>query len=80
MTDLDWNVDDFTGVGYYRIWYQRVNPPAGPFETISEMARATDLRDYPDDGMIVHVFNIHPSGIIEIGSVPSLNPDDLVSA
>lgn len=63
------NVD--TPVGYYRIWHAEASAPKGPFDSIPELAADLKLTDYPSDGYIVHF-----DGRV-VGSVPSLNPDDL---
>lgn len=74
-TGLDYLVDDFDdgSSGYYRVWYRRTTPPAGPFWNVAAMAKQLGMADYPDDGYVVwYQEGQGPS------NVPSLNPDDLV--
>lgn len=70
----DYNDEDFTarGIGYYRVWCMDPERLAGPFPSIMELASETDPYDYPTHGYIVHF-----DGEV-IGTVPSLNPDDLL--
>lgn len=68
----DWNDGDFPEPGYYRVFWGRTQKPIGPAATMTELAGLAGLTDYPDDGMIVHVEDDI------IGSVPSINPDDLL--
>lgn len=60
------------GPGYYRIYYGLPEGLSGPHDSIGQLARITRLYDYPDDGYVVHF-----DGEV-IGSIPSLNPDDLL--
>jgi hypothetical protein len=65
------------GSGYYRIYYAEPVGPGGcfdgPFDSVTEMATATVLHDYPSDG---YVMWMDMNG--NISSVPSLNPDELL--
>lgn len=75
---MDYNPDDLTGEGYYRVWYGRAEVPAGPFVTVRDLAAATGLRDHPRDGYVLFFAPHDPvaRGPL-VSSVPSLNPDDL---
>lgn len=57
--------------GYYIEWYDQ-RGDSGPYESVRQMADAEGLAEYPA-GMVYHV---GPDGTA--GSVPSLNPDDLL--
>lgn len=69
-TAADYEDGDFSGPGYYLVTYGGDPAPQGPYSTISELAQATDLTDYPDDGYVVVLGS---DG--RITTVPSLNPD-----
>lgn len=70
----DVSPDEYNGPGHYKLTYGHASAPAGPFATIPGMAQALGLTDYPADGYVVWWDDEGMS------SVPSLNPDDLVSS
>lgn len=67
---MDYTYDDFTHPGYYMVTYG--GPVSGPYYDVPEMAYFLGLRDYPDNGYVVYWDGS------KLGSVPSLNPDDLL--
>lgn len=71
----DYNDSDFDGAsaGYWLITYGDGFPPSGPYDSVREMAEANGLFTYPEDGYVVYR---EADG--SMGSVPSLNPDDLI--
>lgn len=72
MADITWrpfNTALPTGIYVERYSDHQWN---GPYETIPELARALQLSDYPGWGCVWTWDGI------EMGGVPSLNPDDLV--
>lgn len=60
------------GDGFYRVTYGGLPRPIGPFESVADLARVTEMDAYPSDGYVVEV----EDGLAY--TVPSLNPDDLM--
>lgn len=68
----DYLPSDMTAPGLYLITRQRESAPRGPFDSVRDMASATGLTDYPENGYVAHFDGHHVTG------VHSLNPDDLM--
>lgn len=73
MSDYTDDVFERRGPGFYRIYYGALTVPDGPFVDVRQMADETELYGYPPDGYVVYFDGE------AISTVPSLNPDDLLS-
>lgn len=69
----DYSIDDFGDTGYYLAHYGGDTIASGPFDDIPALANANDLTEYPSFGYIVY----WDAETKSLGSVPSLNPDEL---
>lgn len=84
MDAPDYQDEDFTGPGYYLVHRNLIGhidsdtfayhhpKPGGPYDTVTEMAIAERLDDYPSNGYVVFYDGE------AVSSVPSLNPDELI--
>ncbi len=63
----DYEDDDFTDSGYWRVYYGHVYAPNGPYDSPDYDALYEDWCNYPSDGYIVFVDN---DG--SVSGVPSL--------
>jgi hypothetical protein len=71
----DYQADQITQPGLYRVVTDRPDLLEGPFPSVRDMAHATGMTDYPPDGYIIDV-----AADGTVSSVPALNPDDLLPA